>query len=184
VSCLTASPLTRRANNVTNMDRRDFLKSIAVGGTVSIAPWTASFAEAPVAGYRIFTPVQAEMVGAIAEQIVPAGEYPGAREAGVVQFIDAKLAGPYGGLYVDRYQSGLKMVDELSQKQFGNTFGSLASDQQVSILQALDAGEHENPEGHRFFRLLLQDTFEGYYGDPEHGANRDGASWKMIGFGG
>ncbi len=170
-----------------NIDRRDFLKSIAVGGTVSIAPWTAfppaAFAQTP-AGYRIFTPAQAEIVGAIAEQIVPAGEYPGAREAGVVPFIDAKLAGPYGGFYVDRYQSGLKIVDELSQKQFGNPFVALASDQQVSILRALDTAEQENPEGHSFFRLLLQDTFEGYYGDPEHGANRDGASWKMIGFGG
>jgi gluconate 2-dehydrogenase gamma chain len=172
-----------------NIGRREFLKSIAVGGTVSIAPWTAfpadSFAETPVApGYRIFTPAQAEMVGAIAEQIVPAGEYPGAKEAGVVQFIDAKLAGPYGGFYVDRYQSGLKIVDELSRKQFGTTFVSLASDQQVTLLQALDTGEQENPEGHAFFRLLLGDTFEGYYGDPEHGANRNGASWKMVGFGG
>jgi gluconate 2-dehydrogenase gamma chain len=171
-----------------NIDRRDFLKSIAVGGTVSIAPWAAfpkaSLAEAPAAEYRIFTPAQAELVGAMAEQIVPAGEYPGAKAAGVVQFIDAKLAGPYGGLYVDRYQSGLKIVDQVSQKQFGNPFVALASDQQVSILQALDTGEKENPDGHDFFRLLLQNTMEGYYGDPEHGANRDGVSWKMIGFGG
>src|ERR1700677_5083139 len=96
-----------------NIGRRDFLKSIAVGGTVSIAPWTAfppdSFAATPVAaGYRIFTPAQAEVVGAIAEQIVPAGEYPGAREAGVVQFIDAKLAGPYGGVYFGPQHTQLK----------------------------------------------------------------------------
>jgi gluconate 2-dehydrogenase gamma chain len=172
-----------------NIGRRDFLKSIAVGGTVSIASRAAfppaSFAETQAPGtYRILTPSQVEMVGAIAEQIVPADDYPGARQAGVVQFIDGKLAGPFGGFYVDRYQSGLKLVDALSQKQFGNKFVSLASDQQVSILQALETGAHENSEGHRFFQLLLQDTFEGYYGDPEHGANRDGASWKMIGFGG
>ena len=32
-----------------------------------------------------------------------------------------------------------------------------------------------------FFALLVDHTMQSFYGDPRHGGNRDGASWKMLG---
>jgi gluconate 2-dehydrogenase gamma chain len=171
------------------MDRRDFVKSIAASGTVAMSGWPA-LAESSAADtprqptYKIFTAPQAAMVGAIAEQLVPKDEYPGGEEAGVVQFIDAKLAGPYGEFYVDRYESGLKLVDKVSRKFAGGDFISLNSAQQQKVLSSLEAGIDGEPAAQGFFGLIREHTFEGYYGDPEHGANRNGESWKMIGFGG
>jgi gluconate 2-dehydrogenase gamma chain len=166
------------------MDRRDFLKSIAAGGTVAITslPVLGTALQRPLAaGCKFFTITQAALLESIAEQIVPADAAPGAKAAGVIFYIDGVLAGPYGKFYRSRYEEGLPMIDAVSQKRFGNTFMSLASEQQSEILKALqspDTGEAE----HEFLGLLLRHIMEGYYGDPEHGGNRDGASWKMIGF--
>ncbi len=109
------------ALSAAKMDRRDFVKSIAAGGTAAMTGWPAlaelsSRRPTPAAGLQGIHRSQAALVGAIAEQFVPKDEYPGGKEAGVVPFIDAKLAGPYGKFYVDRYQSGLKLVDEVSRK--------------------------------------------------------------------
>ena len=171
------------------MDRRDFVKSIAAGGTAALSGWRGlaelSAADTPQQpAYKIFTASQAALMGAIAEQLVPKDEYPGGEEAGVVPFIDAKLAGPYGKFYIDRYQSGLKLVDEVSRKLAGEDFVSLNSVQQQKVLSSLQAGIEGEPAARDFFGLILEHTFEGYYGDPQHGANRNGESWKMIGFGG
>lgn len=166
------------------MDRRSFLKT-AAGGTVVLAslPMLGVTTEHPAApGCKVLTPSQAALVGTIADRIVPADEYPGGRDAGVVFYVDRILAGRFGRFYRNRYARGLKLIDGLSQKKFGHDFLSLESEQQVSILKALEFGDAARAEARGFFGLLRQHTMEAYYGDPEHGGNRDQASWKMIGF--
>jgi gluconate 2-dehydrogenase gamma chain len=32
-----------------------------------------------------------------------------------------------------------------------------------------------------FFQIVVDHSMQGFYGDPRHGGNRDGASWKMLG---
>jgi gluconate 2-dehydrogenase gamma chain len=32
-----------------------------------------------------------------------------------------------------------------------------------------------------FFAMVIDHTMQGFYGSPEHGGNRDEASWKMLG---
>jgi gluconate 2-dehydrogenase gamma chain len=165
------------------MDRRRFLKS-AAGGTVVLASGAmlGTTAENGLAsGCKVLTAYQASLLGMAADQIVPADDYPGGRLAGVVFHIDRILAGHFGNFYRDRYERGLRVIDQLSHKSFGHDFVSLDSEQQVSLLKALESGAAPEP-GREFFALLLQHTMEGYYGDPEHGGNRNHASWKMIGF--
>lgn len=165
------------------IDRRSFLKS-AAGGTVAIAslPALGVSSEASTGpSCKFFPASQAALVAALAEQIVPADEYPGARSAGVVFYIDGILAGRYGRFYVHQYQQGLKLVDEISQKQFDHTFVSLSMEQQTSVLRGMESGA-AGEEARKFFLRILQHTMEGYYGDPGHGGNREKASWKMLGF--
>jgi gluconate 2-dehydrogenase gamma chain len=169
-------------------DRRHFLKSMATGGTVALTSWPAlaspTLDDSLAPGCNVFTISQAALVGAIAEQIVPSDDYPGAKEAGVVAFIDKILAGPFGTFYKARYQQGLLMIDELSHTRFTRDFVSLVSDQQASVLKSLESGTGGGSAGREFFGLVLQHTIEGYYGDPKHGGNLGGVSWKMIGFAG
>lgn len=166
------------------MDRRRFLKS-AAGSTVVLAsiPVFGVTADHSLAtGCKVFTVAQAATLGAIAVQFVPADNDPGAKEAGVVFFIDGLLAGRFGKFFKDSYERGLGMVDEVSTKRFGRNFVALEPDQQVTILKALESGDAAGNDGRDFFSLILRHTMEGYYGDPEHGGNRNSASWKMIGF--
>jgi gluconate 2-dehydrogenase gamma chain len=166
------------------MDRRRFLKS-AAGGTVVLAylPTLGLPAEKSVAsGCKFFTVAQATAVAAIVQQIVPPDEHPGAKESGVVFYIDGILSGRFGYFYRDRYAQGLKLVDGASHKQFVRNFSSLEDTQQIAILRELESGQAAGSEGRKFFALIRQHTIEGYYGDPEHGGNHEGASWEMIGF--
>jgi gluconate 2-dehydrogenase gamma chain len=168
-----------------SMDRRDFLK--AAGGTVAIAslPVMSAAVQGSLApGCKFFTVPQAAMVESIAEQMIPPDQDPGGKSAGVVLYIDGVLAGPYGKFYRTNYEEGLAMIDAASQKQFEGNFASLSSAHQAAILQDLQSGHSRRESRHEFFGLLWRQVMEGYYGDPDHGGNRDGASWKMLGFGG
>jgi gluconate 2-dehydrogenase gamma chain len=164
------------------IDRRSFIKS-AAGSTVVLASMPALAAATNLAsGCKFFNPAQAATVEAIAEQFVPQDDAFGARQAGVLFYIDGLLIGKFGRFYVEHYQSGFRLMNQLSQKQFHHDFSGLAGEQQLSLLQALESGTGAGAEGQRFFALILQHTMQGYYGDPEHGGNRGSMSWKMIGF--
>jgi hypothetical protein len=49
----------------------------------------------PQRRWRFFSDDEAALVEAVTEQIIPADQDPGAKEAGVVYFIDKQLAGRY-----------------------------------------------------------------------------------------
>jgi gluconate 2-dehydrogenase gamma chain len=143
-----------------HMDRRRFLKS-AAGSTVVLAsiPVLGVPVDHSLAlGCRVFTPAQAATVEAITMQFVPADEDPGAKEAGVVFYIDGLLAGRFGKFFKDRYEHGLAMVDQASSKQFGRDFVALDHDQQVTILKALESGDAAGLDGCDFFSLILRHT--------------------------
>jgi gluconate 2-dehydrogenase gamma chain len=168
-------------------DRRQFLQYVASSGTFVLVSWPVSaagvaFGDSLASGRRVLTSSQAALVGAIVGHVVPTDDYPGGREAGVVAYIDGILAGPFGRFYKDLYEEGLKTVDETSRKRFMDVFTSLDASRQAAILASLES--EEDSTGHQFLELILRHTYEGYYGDPQHGGNLDGASWKMIGFAG
>jgi gluconate 2-dehydrogenase gamma chain len=162
---------------------------MAVSGTVAVSAWPVqadtgtALTEATVApGCKVLTVEQAFLLEALAEQIVPADDFPGAKEAGAVMYIDGVLAGNYRRFYKDRYAQGLALFDTASGKRFGKKFVSLNSSEQTQLVKAMDSGEAGGSQGKSFFSLLVRHVMEGYYGDPQHGANRGAASWKMIKF--
>lgn len=75
------------------------------------------------------------------------------------------------------YLQGILELDGLARETFGSSaFISLQPEQQDRILTLLE--KSRSP----FFTRLLEHTMQGFYGDPRHNGNRDGVSWKMIGF--
>src|SRR4051794_33668427 len=92
------------------------------------AVWTA-LAQTPSAGMKFFTPEQAREVEAIAEQIIPSDELgPGAREAGVVAFIDLVLAS---------FEREKQAVYRDGLKELGG-FASLDAARQVEKLRSIE----------------------------------------------
>jgi len=125
---------------------------------------------------NVFDPHQRATIEAAAERIVPADRDAGARQAGVVNYIENAL-GTYDSEHAPLYSAGVEELDRLARERFtSEQFVSLRPEQQNEILA------HLEKEGNHFFSLLLEHTMQGFYGDPRHGGNRDGASWRMIGF--
>ena len=135
--------------------------------------------------WRFFTVAEARTLEAACERIIPADQDPGAAWAGVVAFIDRQLMGPYKR-HRTIYRQSVAGLDQSSGILFGKNFIWLAADQQDLVLARLERGDapgdlwkKQSPQ--RFFELLMNHTMQGFYGDPRHGGNRDGISWRMLG---
>jgi gluconate 2-dehydrogenase gamma chain len=124
--------------------------------------------------WRFFTPAEARTVDAICELLVPGDQDPGAREAGVVHYIDLQLTRHFKG-HQRAYRLGLAAVDRSARGRFGRAFADLSADSQMAVLHEVEKTARP------FFDLILAHTMQGFYGDPRHGGNRDAVSWKMLG---
>jgi len=127
------------------------------------------------AKFLFFPPEEAVEIEAVAAQIIPSDDAPGAREAQVIYFIDYVLATS------DRdkqpaYTQGLKDLRRRTQELFSsaNKFSSLTPAQQIQLLSAIEKTD--------FFELVRLHTIMGYLSRPEYGGNHDQAGWKLIGF--
>jgi hypothetical protein len=132
-----------------------------------------------------FNDADAETVAAFTERLMPgAPGKPGARDAGVLNYIDLALAGAYADLR-DFYRRGLKQLDAYCRKTYGQPFVRLAAAQQDEVIGALEegnAGEFAWPTAQAFFTTMRTHTMEGMFADPIYGGNKDFAGWRLISF--
>jgi len=139
---------------------------------------------------RFFTEDEALIVAAATSRIFPSDESgPGAREAGVVIYIDRQLAGPYGR---DRYRYTHGPFDENAPRDFGYQGKATPSETYREGLQGLQGFDQLSPEEQdnrlrqiedtHFFAVLRQNTIEGMFCDPAHGGNVDMIGWQLVGF--
>src|ERR1700722_2216914 len=181
------------------MKRRQFLvlSAASVGGvliyTLDRRPLLVS-AQDNKSSVRIplkfLTETEALIVAAAASRIFPSDESgPGAREAGVVIYIDRQLAGPWGR---DGHRYTHAPFDESAAPEFGyqgkatpreiyrealknlKGFDQLAPSEQDARLQTIETSI--------FFSLLYRNTIEGMFCDHQHGGNEDMIGWQLIGF--
>ena len=126
--------------------------------------------------WRFFTVDEARTAEALCAQIIPEDQDPGAVTAGVVHFLDKQLSGFYRPLQ-KTYRDGLAAIDRKSRELAGKNFAELAAVSQAGLLQQIENDANLKS----FFRLLVEHSMQGFYGDPRHGGNRDHVSWKMLG---
>jgi gluconate 2-dehydrogenase gamma chain len=118
---------------------------------------------------------EAADVEAVAAQIIPTDDSPGAREAGVVHFIDRALATFFSQLGSDyRAQLSAFRSSYRDRHPAAKSFASLTPEQQVEHLKTVD----QTP----FFNTTLVLTLLGMFTLPTYGGNRNGVGWKLIGF--
>ena len=114
-------------------------------------------------------------VEALAETILPADDKPGAREAGVIWFIDRALAG-YDKDLQPVYSSGLREVQTRRAALFPGSvdIAGLTAEQRTALVRDMEKTE--------LFGLLRKHTVLGFFGSPKYGGNRNGASAKVLGY--
>jgi gluconate 2-dehydrogenase gamma chain len=131
-------------------------------------------ASAP-AGFTTLTSTEAVEVEAIASQIIPGGDSPGAREAGVVYFIDRAL-GTFFASELPAFRKGLAdfQRDFAAHDSSARLFSAVGSARQVAWLHEV--------EGSPFFNNLRRLVLLGLVALPKYGGNRDKLGWKLLGF--
>jgi gluconate 2-dehydrogenase gamma chain len=161
--------------------------------------------------YQTLTRPEADFVEAAIARLIPNDELgPGALEAGVAVFIDRQLGGPYGRAEhwymqgpwgegestqgwqsrltpLQMYRTAVREIDAAVAKEGrAQTFARLPADAKDEWLHRLEDGKVElaGVDAKAFFKMLMQNTEEGFWADPIYGGNRDMVGWKLIGFAG
>jgi gluconate 2-dehydrogenase gamma chain len=180
------------------MRRREFLtlSAASVGGVLvysldrKVSRLSAQTGQSLRIPLRFFSQSEALIIAAAASRIFPSDEAgPGAREAGVVVYIDRQLGGPWGR-DAHRYTQG--PFEENAPGEFG--YQGKATPRQIyrqglkdlAGFDRLEPTEQDQKlksiETTLFFSLLRQNTIEGMFSDPIHGGNADMVGWQLIGF--
>lgn len=168
-------------------NRRQFLLQAGTGLSVAwiTANWPGILAAASHAHraaqasappkFEVLTPEQGLEIEAVAAQIIPADDTPGAREAGVVYFIDRSLE-TFAGTFREPLLDGLAQLQAKARELFPGLqkFSAASAEQQIAVLKAM-----ENTPAFGLFRFL---TVCGFLADPSRGGNRGEIGWKLIGF--
>jgi gluconate 2-dehydrogenase gamma chain len=125
--------------------------------------------------FEYLTPELATEIEAIAAQIIPSDESPGAREARVIYFIDRALT-TFDKDKQPIYVKGMKALDAKRRKMFkaSTKFSDLTTEQQIKLLKAFEKNE--------FFEMVRMHTIMGFLADPSYGGNYNKIGWNHIGF--
>jgi len=121
---------------------------------------------------------------AVVNCLIPPDEFPGAYDAGVGVYIEQLFQTDLAD-HAEFFRTGIEAIDAEAVARYDAPFSVLTSDQQISILEAIESGVVETSwpiAPSRFFTMLVNTTAEGYYSDPQQGGNRGCVSWIMTGF--
>lgn len=157
--------------------------------------------------YRFFDAAEARFIEPACERLIPAdASGSGATTAGVAEYLDRHLAGPWGAgeqpYRPGSWQPGsplpagcparspaalfrvtLRALDARFESG-GTPFGRLPVAVQDAFLASLQDGTADFPgvPVDAFFAALLGMTVEGFFSNPRHGPRRDRIAWRLGGF--
>ncbi len=179
-------------------ERREILRYIGIASVAATFPgfrqWAFACAhhQEPAATTRagtgfyeplFFSPQHYRMVEHLADMIIPEDETPGAKKAGVAEFIDFMVANrvPVSasrdvrstedaieiGLEAQRrFLAGLGWMNARSHSEFGQEFLECSREQQNALLEELAFKSKFKPtteSGRAFFQMMRDYTVVGYY---------------------
>ena len=164
--------------------RRAFLGSVksSVSKSIILLSTSAIFAACRDAKYaklsgttfKNLSEMEALEFDAIAGRILPSTATPGAREAGVVYFLDTVLDDSRSAEF-DALKKGLQELRANASDEFNaSNFFSLNEAQQDLLLR--------QAESTAFFSTMRYLTIAGMFALPEYGGNRDSVGYDLMGF--
>jgi gluconate 2-dehydrogenase gamma chain len=113
---------------------------------------------------QFFSAEEYGLIERLTELIIPGDATPGAKEAGVAEFIDFMVANDPEPQYP--FRLGLAWLNAHSEQSYGSRFLELNAEQQISLLEPLAYKDKARPgeeDGGEFFKLLREYTVTGFY---------------------
>jgi hypothetical protein len=178
------------------MERREILRYIGVASIAGTFPGFSKWVFACPQNHSESIPPKSEqykplffsdehyrMVEQIVELIIPEDDTPGARKAGVAEFIDFMVANrvpvitsrevrstqdaiQIGNDAQSRFLGGLDWINARCRSEFGHGFMDCSSEQQNSLLEEIAYKSKFKPateSGREFFHMMRDYTVVGYY---------------------
>lgn len=167
-----------------SLSRRAFLQSASRGAGNSLLILTAPSiilaaqqAQAAMNNGQSLKTLDADEAAeleAIAARIIPTNDTPGAKEAGVIYFMDNVL-GEQRAEILPALRKGLKDLQSVSNARYGSPMLHTLPDGTLdSMLREI--------EDTAFFNTVRYLTIAGMFTNPIHGGNQDKKGWRLIGF--
>jgi glucoside 3-dehydrogenase (cytochrome c) hitch-hiker subunit len=150
------------------MQRRDLLRLL---GSSAILPFLPRNSEAltrfgqavhqavAIGQMETLSPIQAKLVAALADAILPRTDTPGATDIGVTEFVDHIVGRWYSPEERDQFLAGLADID----RRAGGDFLALPPDRQLALLHSLDGAEGSPGTAEAGFSRLKSLTIYGYF---------------------
>ena len=167
------------------MDRREAVKRISAILGVAVSGSTMAGimggCQADASGtMKTLDSNQHQLLEVMTEHIIPTTDTPGAKAAGVADYIDAMLTDFYSEENRERFLKGLAETNDQASAEFGNDFLNCSDDDQRAFLDKLDATAFPDLEameedareafelnrqqtGRPFIATLKELTIAGYY---------------------
>ena len=156
------------------IERRRALLGLGLGGTAAVAlglygipRFTAGDRETRSEDGAYLPPLaqdEIDLVSAMAEGIIPATDTPGAKGAGVPEFIAELYASWFTRPEQEDFRAGLRAYDAEAKQSHGHAFAQCAETQQLGLLRKWDAAalHAPKPSEHPFGRFKTL-VVVGYY---------------------
>ena len=160
-----------------DLQRREMLRIMATAAAVSkfpgFAKWSFICSHDSDTDARIrpesyqpqfFSPSEYAMVERITELIIPSDASPGAKEAGVAEFVDFMVTHDSEKQYTMRL--GISWLNAHCERFLGKAFLALSQAQQVAVLEPLAYKEkyrEGEEDGREFFSAIKRLTVMGFY---------------------
>ncbi len=155
------------------MNRREALQRVAmlIGGSVIGANLFLEGCTRPASKdvATLFEKEKTDFLGDLAEAILPKTSTPGAKEAGVGEFIPVMIRDCYEEADQKAFLEGLADVDNRAKKEFNKSFKELSKEEQLQFVNKYDkeAAEYQKnkkeDEPNNFFHMLKQLTLTGFF---------------------
>ncbi|HYM79359.1 MAG TPA: gluconate 2-dehydrogenase subunit 3 family protein [Candidatus Dormibacteraeota bacterium] len=113
---------------------------------------------------QFFSAAEYAVVERLADMIIPSDGTPGAKDAGVAEFIDFMVANDPEPQYA--FRMGLGWLNAHCERNVGKKFLELTPEQQTSLLEPLGFKAKARPseeDGRKFFALMREFTVIGFY---------------------
>jgi len=157
------------------MNRREAIQRVAmlmggsvIGANLFLEGCTRS-ASKDVAG--LFEPANTDLLGDLAETILPKTSTPGAKEAGVGEFIPVMIRDCYDPVDQKAFVKGLADVDKRAKKEFGKKFQELSKEERLQFVNAWDKEAKQYQSQRKEKQLALKEEAEKSGKEPEQVPN-------------
>ena len=145
------------------MDRRNALKNLIVasGGLIALPAWANGWSINEItAHHSSFSLADQEVLAAVADTIIPAGNSIGALSVGVDKFLQKLIDNCYEKEVQDNVKAQLAGLETSAQRNFTKPFVNCDQTQRQELLLKLSTSETKAEKD--FFNLMKSETIRGF----------------------